>query len=294
MTGFSFRWFDKSFSLILTKDGKAAINFEHSWGDGVAVMRFFNEVYKDSTRKAAVHPGNDIRTDFDPSRHVRRLGINCSLLANFHSRLNSIRVISARISFYYSPLYSFHLDNVEFLVCVLFSEFHLSDGVKTAVDNARRSFEKTTSNFGVDLFTYEGLTKSFCKEKKVSPDAMMQLGFQLAYYQQNGTHCATYESCSTAAFKHGRTETIRPCTHLTKSFSTAANQTGDYKRLASLITECSNYHGQLTKEAAMGMASPFFTFSLSQIITYRNDGAEFNWICINLSEICSWLRTCVT
>lgn len=34
------RWFDKSFSLIVTKDGYAGINFEHSWGDGVAVLRF--------------------------------------------------------------------------------------------------------------------------------------------------------------------------------------------------------------------------------------------------------------
>lgn len=25
-------------------------------------------------------------------------------------------------------------------------------------------------------------------------------------------HVGTYESCSTAAFKHGRTETVRPCT----------------------------------------------------------------------------------
>ena len=44
---FSFnRWFDKSFQLIICKDGKAAVNFEHAWGDGVAVLRFFNEVIK--------------------------------------------------------------------------------------------------------------------------------------------------------------------------------------------------------------------------------------------------------
>lgn len=34
------RWFDKSFSVIVTQDGFAGINFEHSWGDGVAVLRF--------------------------------------------------------------------------------------------------------------------------------------------------------------------------------------------------------------------------------------------------------------
>lgn len=35
------RWFDKSFSLIVSKDGYSGINFEHSWGDGVAVLRYF-------------------------------------------------------------------------------------------------------------------------------------------------------------------------------------------------------------------------------------------------------------
>ena len=42
------RWYDKSFQLIVTKNAKAAVAFEHAWGDGVAVLRYFNEVYKDS------------------------------------------------------------------------------------------------------------------------------------------------------------------------------------------------------------------------------------------------------
>ena len=67
--------FDKSFSLIVAADGNAAVNFEHSWGDGVAVMRFFNEVLKDSTEKATVLPNNSTATSsIDPSRYVRRLG----------------------------------------------------------------------------------------------------------------------------------------------------------------------------------------------------------------------------
>ncbi|KAL4667421.1 hypothetical protein H8959_006110 [Pygathrix nigripes] len=50
------RWFDKSFNLIIAKDGSAAVHFEHSWGDGVAVLRFFNEVFKDSTQIPAITP----------------------------------------------------------------------------------------------------------------------------------------------------------------------------------------------------------------------------------------------
>lgn len=36
--------------------GKAAVNFEHAWGDGVAVLRYFNEVFKETTTTAALEP----------------------------------------------------------------------------------------------------------------------------------------------------------------------------------------------------------------------------------------------
>eukprot|EP00039_Didymoeca_costata_P028328 m.20685 g.20685 ORF g.20685 m.20685 type:complete len:657 (-) comp6920_c0_seq1:151-2121(-) len=42
------RWFDKSISIIVTKNGRSAVNFEHAWGDGAAVLRFFDETFKDS------------------------------------------------------------------------------------------------------------------------------------------------------------------------------------------------------------------------------------------------------
>lgn len=68
-----YRWFDKSFTLIITQDGKAAINFEHSWGDGVAILRFFNEVYSDSTKNHFVD-SKTVPANVDPSQRVQRLG----------------------------------------------------------------------------------------------------------------------------------------------------------------------------------------------------------------------------
>jgi len=53
------RWFDKSFSLIVTANAKAAINFEHSWGDGVAVVRFLDEIYRSSTNAPKVSPSSE-------------------------------------------------------------------------------------------------------------------------------------------------------------------------------------------------------------------------------------------
>jgi len=65
------RWFDKCFTLIITKKGHAAINFEHSWGDGVAVLRYMIETFKDTTTKPRVHPSTRPSTAVPPD--VRKL-----------------------------------------------------------------------------------------------------------------------------------------------------------------------------------------------------------------------------
>ena len=60
--------------MILTKDGRASVNFEHSWGDGVAVLRYFNEVWKETTTKPFVHP-DTTPANVDSSSIVQHLGI---------------------------------------------------------------------------------------------------------------------------------------------------------------------------------------------------------------------------
>ncbi|KAJ8936430.1 hypothetical protein NQ318_015576 [Aromia moschata] len=66
------RWFDKSFSLQLSKDGQAAVNFEHAWGDGVAILRYVQDIYKDSREKPFVHPNT--KPYDDDIANVIRLG----------------------------------------------------------------------------------------------------------------------------------------------------------------------------------------------------------------------------
>lgn len=50
------------------------------------------------------------------------------------------------------------------------------------------------------------------QEWKMSPDAVAQMAFRLAFKRLHGTMPSTYESCTTRWFYHGRTETIRSCT----------------------------------------------------------------------------------
>uniref|UniRef100_A0A8C2G4N1 Carnitine O-palmitoyltransferase 2, mitochondrial n=1 Tax=Cyprinus carpio TaxID=7962 RepID=A0A8C2G4N1_CYPCA len=210
------RWYDKSFSIILAKDGQAAINFEHSWGDGVAVLRFQNEVFKDTTEKPLVGPGSQPAA-VDSSSAVRRI------------------------------------------------EFKLNEELKAGITKAKENFQTAVSKLTIDAMEFKKGGKEQLKKKKLSPDAITQLAFQMGFLRQYGQTVATYESCSTAAFKHGRTETIRPASIHTKRCAKAfIEQPGQHtvEQLQGLLNECSKYHGQLTKEAAMGQGFDRHLFAM--------------------------------
>jgi len=206
------RWYDKSFSVVVARDGQAAINFEHSWGDGVAVLRFQNEVFRDTTEKPLVHPGSSsAAAAVDSASAVRRL------------------------------------------------DFHLDDELRAGIAAAQRSFDAAVSRLTIDALEFKKGGKEQLKRQKLSPDAMAQLAFQMGFLRQYGQTVATYESCSTAAFRHGRTETIRPATvHTRRCAEAFVQRPAEHSagQLLELLKECSRYHGQLTKEAAMGETLP--------------------------------------
>jgi len=214
------RWFDKSFSMVVTADAQLGLNFEHSWGDGVAVMRYINEVSSDM----AAHAGATAAMEPAEAPKVSRL------------------------------------------------RFAVPEDVAAVVAAQRSSFQERTAALGVNILETDVLGKQRCKAAKVSPDAVMQLGIQLANRLQLGRDVATYESCSTSAFKHGRTETIRPATKQTAAFCDAVLAGKKATELRPLLEACSTKHNQLTKEAAMGDGFDRHLFALRKIC--EADGGE--------------------
>ncbi|CAH1393922.1 unnamed protein product [Nezara viridula] len=210
------RWFDKSFSLIVGRDGTAGLNFEHSWGDGVAVLRYFTDIYNDSTKNPQIHPTSKC---------------DLSSAENLVSNL------------------MFNLDNTS----------------NELIVNAKNKYSLICDSLGIELFEFLKFGRNLCKPHGISPDLIMQLAFQLAYYKMNNNFTSTYESCSTAAFKHGRTETMRPCTVETKKLCEAIVKEGSSNKadLLRMIKDCSVKHGQLIKEAAMGQGFDRHFFALN-------------------------------
>lgn len=58
----------------------AGVNFEHSWGDGVAVLRFFQDIYAETTTKPFVHPDTK---PADSNITVQKLGND--ILFNYYN-----------------------------------------------------------------------------------------------------------------------------------------------------------------------------------------------------------------
>jgi len=217
------RWFDKSFQLIVEGNGEAAIHFEHAWGDGVAVMRFFNEIHKESTQE------------------------------NFEPQLD---IASTNVSHH---------------------EFELDDGMKNVIANSKDKFGNFVSKLSFHAQEIEDFGKNYFKDKKLSPDGVLQLAFQIAYHRMYGCAVPTYESCSTAAFKHGRTETIRPATMQTLVCAEAfeASNPSGVDEMADLVGKSSEMHGKLTKEAAMGQGFDRHLFALANMALKTNRKVNF-------------------
>ncbi|XP_060537117.1 carnitine O-palmitoyltransferase 2, mitochondrial [Cylas formicarius] len=242
------RWFDKSFSLQVSKDGVAAVNFEHSWGDGVAVLRYLQDIYKDSIENPVIH--SETRPYDEDINNIIRLDMN------------------------------------------------LSDRLKVHIEDAKREYRLFYSSLDFDYLIMDRLGKNLCKKQAVSPDAIVQLGIQVAYHKMQGKFVPTYESCSTAAFKHGRTETVRSCTMATKAFTLAINaqQKPPLNELKMMIAECSRTHSQLTREAAMGQGFDRHLYVLKKFAEKTNmtcnifddpDYAYLNRIILSTSTLTS-------
>lgn len=216
------RWFDKSFNMIMLSDGTLGLHCEHSWGDGVALLRFCNDIDKD---------------------------------ANENGRIDSAN---------FAKITSSTTDNVEKL------EFQLDDKLKNEFQQSKQNYTDFVSRLNVQLFQEPILGKTLLKKLSLSPDAIMQLGIQMAYYKLKQRFVGTYESCSTAVYKHGRTETIRPVTNETKQFIEMLSKSDDNQKKRDFLKKCSEKHQQLIKEAATGHGFDRHLFALKYLQQVEN------------------------
>ncbi|CAG8579603.1 2587_t:CDS:10 [Ambispora leptoticha] len=83
--------------------------------------------------------------------------------------------------------------------------------IDETIELAKPKIQAAIDNVDSVLLHYYEYGADWLKSVKLSPDAFVQMALQLAYQRHYGQPTATYESASTRAFLHGRTETVRSC-----------------------------------------------------------------------------------
>eukprot|EP01104_Vermistella_antarctica_P002779 TRINITY_DN12999_c0_g1_i1.p1 TRINITY_DN12999_c0_g1~~TRINITY_DN12999_c0_g1_i1.p1 ORF type:complete len:763 (-),score=134.46 TRINITY_DN12999_c0_g1_i1:176-2464(-) len=232
------RWFDKSFSMIVDRGGQAALTFEHAWGDGIPVLRFFVEIFNDS-----------LKAPLDLSESVSDAPAPAPV-ASFEAR-------------------------------PLAWSASLKDRIGSAVEGAQSEMDAAVARLNLARGFSTSVTKPILKRHGLSPDAVVQLSFQLAFNRmsggkfsphtgsEGGDAVSTYESASTGAFLHGRTEVIRSATPESVDFVRAMNESGEgteHRMKQREALSCAvKAHSALSKAASMGGGVDRHLFALRDL-----------------------------
>lgn len=91
-------------------------------------------------------------------------------------------------------------------------EFVLDDGTRAAVRTAAADFAAYAADTATTLVSFEDFGADRAKQLGMSPDAFVQLAYQLAHQRAKGHLGATYESIATRQWRRGRTEAMRVIT----------------------------------------------------------------------------------
>ncbi|KAI9445883.1 acyltransferase ChoActase/COT/CPT [Lactarius indigo] len=222
------RWYDK-LQIIVTADGAAGINFEHTGVDGHTVLRFAADVFTEGLMLLARSINPSAPTLF----HPQSVKLSQRILHATHSAPKKLEWAIE--------------DTPELRAGIRFAETRLSDLI---CQNDCAALE------------FRGYGKIFITTHGFSPDAFVQMAFQAAYFGMYGRIECTYEPAMTKTYLHGRTEAIRTVqqesVHFVKTFFSEATPE---EKVAALRRACKR-HVELTRECSKGLGQDRHLYAL--------------------------------
>ncbi|KAF3699634.1 Carnitine O-palmitoyltransferase 1, liver isoform [Channa argus] len=125
------------------------------------------------------------------------------------------------------------------------------------------------------VFPFREFGKGQIKKLRISPDAFIQIGLQLAYYRDRGGFCLTYEASMTRLFREGRTETVRSCSNESSAFVKALESGKAEEQCRSLFRLASERHQNLYRMAMTGAGIDRHLFCLYVVSKYLGVESPF-------------------
>ncbi|KAJ3338995.1 hypothetical protein HDU93_008818 [Gonapodya sp. JEL0774] len=126
--------------------------------------------------------------------------------------------------------------------------------VLAALDAASASVKETAKGVEVRSATFPVYGREYmARVATTSPDAYLQLAFQLTWHRLYDRPTATYEPASTRGFRHGRTETVRVCSEESEAWARGFDDDGvAYADKLALFRAAAAKHVSLVQAATQG------------------------------------------
>ncbi|KAJ1347977.1 hypothetical protein KIN20_003178 [Parelaphostrongylus tenuis] len=131
-------------------------------------------------------------------------------------------------------------------------EFDLGSHECAAIDIAEKNFNLLKQSFRVDVVRFEGYGNDLARKSNLYMDTVVQIALQLAFLKTHGSLAPIYETASTRRFYHGRTETVRGCTHEMLAFGQAIADGKNIEEQQQLFFAAHEAHNKLMDECMNG------------------------------------------
>jgi carnitine O-palmitoyltransferase 1, liver isoform len=236
------RWFDKSLTLVVFENGFCGLNAEHSWADAPVVAHMWEHCLCHEVER-------DGHFSYASTGHTRGFLTSPTNLPKGQNK---------------------SLGNVKLL------RFHLNGRAIAQTRAAMQVQQNLVADLQLEIFGHVDYGKGIIKQSKISPDAFIQMAFQLAYYRSSGEYGLTYEACMTRMFRDGRTETVRSLSAESCAFVQAMVDpyASVEKRTALLLAACER-HTANAHDALCGQGVERHIFALYVVSMAMNIESPF-------------------
>ncbi|MCI2422434.1 choline/carnitine O-acyltransferase [Saccharopolyspora sp. K220] len=152
-------------------------------------------------------------------------------------------------------------------------EFVLDADLRADARAAAESFADYADNTATRTVSFQDFGANQAKQLGISPDAFVQMAYQLSHQRTKGLIGATYESIATRQYQHGRTEAMRVVTpEVLRFVDVMADPDADAAARLAAFRAAAEKHVARAKECQAGQAPEQHLWEL-QLIQQRR-GAE--------------------
>ncbi len=151
--------------------------------------------------------------------------------------------------------------------------FALDAELRADVLAAARSFADYAANTATTTLAFDDFGANQAKELHISPDAFVQMAYQLAHHRAKGLIGATYESIATRQYQGGRTEAMRVVTPEVLAFVAAMDDPAvERAQRVAALRAAADKHVERARDCQAGAAPEQHLWELLMIQQRR--GAE--------------------